>query len=98
MDFLYKAKNHDFSSKPLGEYLENKQMLVLEKTDYSIQCHLTMFYAVVLDLYIVVLEVRFEGKDPCTLIGLLELFRKTKKKKKGSRSLNVCHIKITEPH
>lgn len=97
MDFLYKAKNHDFSSKPLGEYLENKQMLVLEKTDYSIQCHLTMFYAVVLDLYIVVLEVRFEGKDPCTLIGLLELFRKTKKKK-GSRSLNVCHIKITEPH
>lgn len=64
MDFLYKAKNHDFSSKTLGEYLENNQTLLLEKTDYSIQCRLCSV-AVVLDLYIVVLEVRFEGNDPC---------------------------------
>lgn len=62
VDFLFKAKNHGFSSKPLGEYVKKNQNLLLEKKIIQFGAISPCSCPVVLDLY-VVLEVRLEGND-----------------------------------
>lgn len=73
--FLLKAKNHGFSSKPLNEYLKNNQNLLLGKKLLS--AVLRHYIPVMLDLYIVGLEIHVEGSDRCTYTNQpLELVRK----------------------
>lgn len=76
VDFVFKAKNHDFNYQLLGEYIENNQNLLLQK-DYSIQCYLTRFCSSCVGLTHSSSGNKIWGKWLMYIspIGFLELFR-----------------------